>query len=355
MAAKEVLFPILPPLSTINPSLLIVGKCKELRRVWGKKDTETLDLSWRKEVKEFYDNAFLSSKMIHLSNGHSFEYMAASGALAYDGRGWPWERPLHLLGLLDPKLFTVVTKTLTEQPRQGNLRWSHPWPCVKHLPSGVVNAVGLTNPGLGWWLKKVGPGIAGRGIPLICSITHDDPEILATMAASLNDMPVLGIELNASCPNTQDEISRNAEIILQSVKAIKGRSRHPLIRKLSVNQDYLNLARQTEGLVEALSINSVPWRIACPGQERPLQSLGGGGVSGKAAHEFTWKMVKELCGAVKTPVIGPGIWEYEDLSHLRGLGAKALSFGSIFLRYPWRAPAFVRRDMKRTDSLDASS
>src|SRR4029453_19238889 len=354
MAAKEVLFPILPPLSTINPSLLIVGKCKELRRVWGKKDTETLDLSWRKEVKEFYDNAFLSSKMIHLSNGHSFEYMAASGALAYEGRGWPWERPLHLLGVLDPKLFTVVTKTLTEQPRKGNLRWTHPWTCVKKLPGGIVNAVGLTNPDLHWGLKKVAPGIADRGTPLICSITHDDPEVLAAMAASLNDVSVLGIELNASCPNTQDEISRNAEIILQSVKAIRGRSRHPLLLKLSVNQDYLNLARQTEGLVEALSINSVPWRIVFPNRESPLQSLGGGGVSGKATRDFTWRMVEELASSVKTPVIGPGIWEYEDLARLRGLGAKGLSFGSIFLRYPWRPTAFVRRDLKKAESLDGN-
>ena len=61
--------------------------------------------------------------MIRLSNGREFEYMAASGALAYDGRGWWWEWPLRWCGLLDPSLFTIVTKTLTRHPRRGNLRW----------------------------------------------------------------------------------------------------------------------------------------------------------------------------------------------------------------------------------------
>src|SRR4030095_483102 len=163
--------------------------------------------------------------MIELPNGHSFEYMAASGALAYDGRGWPWEWPLRWVGALDPRLFTVVTKTLTDQPRAGNLRWTHPWSCVKHFPEGVVNAVGLTNPGIDWWLKKVPPKSGEGKITLVFSITNDDPEALASMAAALNEVALKGIELNASCPNTEHEISRNAEIILQSVKAIKGRSR----------------------------------------------------------------------------------------------------------------------------------
>ena len=59
--------------------------------------------------------------MITLSNGHSFEYMIASGALGFDGKGWIWERPLVWLGLVRPDLFTVVIKTLTRNPRPGSL------------------------------------------------------------------------------------------------------------------------------------------------------------------------------------------------------------------------------------------
>src|SRR6185369_4551400 len=97
--------------------------------------------------------------MIMLSNGHKFEYMAASGALAYNGKGWLWERPLVGLGLIEPRLFTIVIKTLTRKPRKGNLRWWKPWTCVRLIPGGSVNKVGLTNPGIDWWCWEVAPTI----------------------------------------------------------------------------------------------------------------------------------------------------------------------------------------------------
>lgn len=283
--------------------------------------------------------------MIKLSNQHSFEYMAASGALSYDGRGWPWEWPFRWMGFIDPKLFTIVTKTLTYDPRQGNLRWTHPWDCVKLLRNGAVNAVGLTNPGYRWWLEKIAPKISKQNYSLIVSVTEDDPQKLLKMIRAFENIPIQGIELNASCPNTQQELHHNIEAVVESVRLIKNHSRHPILLKLSVNQDYLSIAKQTEGIAEALSINSVPWRIAFPNQESPLANLGGGGVSGKLAQEHTWKMVKELSQSVKTPVIGPSVWDYEDIQKLRALGAKAISFGSIFMRYPWRPTNFVRRDI----------
>ncbi len=276
--------------------------------------------------------------------------MAASGALAYDGRGWPWEWPLRWMGLLDPHLFTIVTKTLTRKPKVGNLKWSHPWTCVGMLNKGVVNAIGLTNPGFDWWMKTVAPSIPQKGFHLICSITEDDPEILSQMARALNSTAIKGIELNASCPNTEQEIHHNVESVLCAVKKIKENSSHPLLLKLSVSQDYLTIARKTEGLVEALSINSVPWKLAFPEQVSPLSHLGGGGVSGKIAQPWTWKMVRELSQATKTPVIGPGVWEFEDIEKLRNLGAKAVSFGSIFMRYPWRPTVFVKREQKEWKS-----
>ncbi len=282
--------------------------------------------------------------MITLSNGHHFEYLAASGALAYDGRGWPWEWPLRWCNLIDPSLFTIVTKTLTYHPRRGNLRWSHPWSCVKTLKDGVVNAIGLTNPGFEWWLKNIAPRIPVRRYALVCSIMEDDPKRLVEMVQALNPIPIRAIELNASCPNTEHEITKNVEKIVESIQQIHAVSAHPIFLKLSIQQDYLALAKATEGHVEALSINSIPWKIAFPEHISPLDSLGGGGVSGKIAQKFTWKMVRDLSANTRTPVIGPGVWEFEDLQKIRNLGAKAISFGSIFMRYPWRSTAFVRRE-----------
>ncbi len=282
--------------------------------------------------------------MIHLSNQHSFEYLAASGALAYDGRGWPWEWPLRWMGKIDPSLFTIVTKTLTAKPRKGNLRWHKPWACVRPFRQGVLNAVGLTNPGFDWWLQKVAPKISQRGYSIIVSLMEDDPHLLVEMIKKLEGLPIQGIELNASCPNTEHEISRNAERIIEAVHRAEENSSHPILLKLSVNQDYLSIAKVTQGRVQALAINSVPWKWAYPHDESPLASFGGGGLSGKVAQRWTWKMVRELSETVKTPVIGPSIWDYEDLDTLRKLGAKAISFGSLFLRYPWRPTQFVRRE-----------
>ncbi len=282
--------------------------------------------------------------MIQLSNGHSFEYMAASGALAYDGRGWPWEWPLRWVGLIDPQLFTIVTKTLTYHPKEGNLRWTHPWTCVKVLKKGVVNAIGLTNPGLDAWLEKIAPQIPFQNYSMVCSITEDDPKKLLEMVKKLEKLPLKGIELNASCPNTHQELHQNVEAVVNAARLIRENSPHPLLLKLSVHQDYLTIAKATENDAQALSINSVPWRLIFPNDKSPLAVLGGGGVSGKVAQTHTWDMVKQLSSSVKTPVVGPSVWEYPDIATLRNLGAKAISFGSIFMRYPWRPTQYIKRD-----------
>ncbi|MBF0493299.1 MAG: hypothetical protein HQM15_11055 [Deltaproteobacteria bacterium] len=285
--------------------------------------------------------------MIQLSNGHSFEYVAASGALAYDGQGWPWEWPFRWLGLIDPSLFTIVTKTLTAQPKAGNLRWLHPWTCVKSLSKGVVNAIGLTNPGLDWWLSHIAPRL--KKLPyssysLVCSITEDNPQILREMVLKLDSVPIKAIEFNASCPNTHQEIHSNTQLVVKLARLLCQNSRHPIFIKLSATQDYLQIAKQLETQVQALAINSVPWSLIFPNQASPLQKLGGGGVSGKIAQKFTWKMVEELAGHTTIPVMGPGVWDYEDLATLRKLGAKAFSFGSIFMCYPWRPTSFIQMD-----------
>jgi dihydroorotate dehydrogenase (NAD+) catalytic subunit len=281
--------------------------------------------------------------MIELSTGHRFEYMAASGSLAYDGRGWPWEHPLRWGGLMDPSLFTVVTKTLTRQPRRGNLRWWNPFRCVRFLSGGVVNAVGLTNPGIEWWCREIGPTVRRRKVPIVVSLLSDSAAELVEMAGMVRGFDIVGIELNASCPNTGADMS-NAWKVVDACHAIKAVSDLPLILKLSVIHDHRTILEQVGGdVVEAVAINSVPWNIAFSRKRQsPLGKFGGGGVSGKAVQNLTWNMVRRLAGTV--PVIGPSVWEYDDIARLRTLGASAVSFGSVFLRYPWRPTLFARRD-----------
>jgi dihydroorotate dehydrogenase (NAD+) catalytic subunit len=281
-------------------------------------------------------------EMIKFSNGHAFEYMTASGALSFDGKGWVWDYPWRWLGVFDPTLFTSVTKTLTLQPMEGNLRWYNPFRCVRLLPGGVVNAVKLSNPGITWWCENIGPSVDSSKIPLVVSI-FGEPEELAEIAMLLNRFDLVGLEINASCPNIQ---SQNTAKVIAGCRAVKENTRFPIILKLSVSHDLEQIVKEVGNLVESFSINSIPWATAFPNRKSPLANLGGGGVSGKAAQPFTWDLVKKLVNLTSIPVIGPSIWEFDDLENIRNLGAKAISFGSIFLRYPWRPTLYVRREQK---------
>lgn len=284
--------------------------------------------------------------MIRFSNGHIFEYMTASGALGFDGKGWPWEQPWRWLGLLDPTLFTSVIKTLTLRPMEGNLRWYNPFRCVRLINNGVVNAVGLSNPGVNWWCKKIGPSVNSTKIPLVASI-FGEPEELAEMARILNSFDLVGLEINISCPNTETGILQDTAKVIASCKAVKSNSSLPLILKMSVTHDVSRIVREAENLVEAISINSVPWAIAFPNRQSPLENLGGGGVSGKAAQQFTWDLVKQLTRLTTISIIGPSVWNFDDLSKIRNLGAKAISFGSIFMCHPWRPTLYVQKELKQ--------
>jgi len=292
--------------------------------------------------------------MITLSNGHEFEYMVAGGALGFDGKGYPHEWPLRWMGLIDPSLFTVVAKTVTYKSRKGNLRWYKPWACVRFLPNilkpdGAVNAVGLTNKGIRWGCEEKGFFADRKKIPLVGSILSDNIYELEEMARMMNDFDLVALEINASCPNTEGDLLENTEKAIRGCLAVKEVSRFPLILKLSVVHDIKSILPEVKGIIEAISINSVPWVVIFPDKKSPLAHLGGGGVSGKIAQPHTWGFVEKLVSMTSIPVIGPSVWDYEDMQKLRNIGAKAISFGSIFFRFPWgcRPTMYVRKDMKR--------
>lgn len=282
--------------------------------------------------------------MITLSNGHSFEFAAASGALAFDGEGWPWEKPLRWVGWLKPELFTIVVKSLTLKPRRGNLRWYNPLRCVRLLGEGTVNAVGLTNPGIDEWVKEIYPKIEKSPWSFVCSIAGENIQEFMEMALRLKACKALkAIEINASCPNSPGELQGNTQAVIDAAKALKYVTDLPLMLKLSFTHDYVAIAKALEGTIEAININSVPWSSAFPEKKSPLEHFGGGGVSGKIVQKFTWKMVEDLARETSIPVIGASVWEYDDIQKCFDLGAKAIAFGSIFLRYPWRPTRFVQR------------
>ncbi len=295
--------------------------------------------------------------MIELSNGHKLEFIAASGSLAFDGRGWLWDWPLRWLGLINPKLFTITIKTLTLPPERGNLRWYAPWQVLKFISEkgktinlflallnprlirGVVNAVKLNNPGFYYWLDHIYPIIVKLVYKVTVSIagTKEECVEMATILCRLKN--VVAIEYDASCPSVDP---MDTESIVEVLLAIKGVSSKPLFVKLGYDQPYLEIAKRLEGIVEAISINTVRWETIFPDVPSSLAKYGGGGVSGPVSQKYNWEMMHTLASKTEIPTIGPGIWEEEDILHVKRLGASAYQFGTIFLPYPWRPTAYVR-------------
>ncbi len=288
---------------------------------------------------------------ICLSNGHAFSFMVASGALSFDGKGWPWERPLESLGIIDTSLFTIVSKTVTKNRREGNLSFWHPWTCIKSIPDGWINKVGLTNSGVDWWFETIGKHHSDRQIHLVGSAFGDREELLH-ITKIFNACDLCAVEVNVSCPNNGHALE-GAKVVADSIEAVAEKSTHPVITKLSIAQPYLEIARELtlRGCTEAIALNSVPWEKVYPTKTTPLHKLeqrvqgGGGGVSGKAAQAHNWKALKELSNDPdnKIPVIGPSVWEYEDMETIFNLGAKAVSFGSIHIGRPWAPTSYVKR------------
>lgn len=285
--------------------------------------------------------------MITLSNGHKFEYLAAGGALGYDGQGWLHEQPLRMFDLFEPRLFTAVTKTLTLMRTPGNFRWRQPWDTIQLIPNGVVNSMGLTNIGFGAWSKQYGSRIKRAKQSVIVSITADAStgegglQHLRQMAQNLNKFDLVGIQYNPSCPNIADRASANTEFIIDACYQLRVASRHPLSIKLGIDNDLAAIVPEVSGLVEFFEVNSIPWRYYSRAPS-PLKKYGGGGVSGGAVKLLTRNVAREIQHLTSTPVVGPSAWDYADILELRKLGFPAVSFGSIWLRYPWRPTLYVR-------------
>lgn len=302
--------------------------------------------------------------MIILSNGHQLKYVTASGALGFDGKGWLWERPLVWSGFINPTLFTNFIRTLTFEPRLypvSNLSWVRPWTwlpwsrrsCVRLLPDGgAANKVGLYNGGIDWWCDEVGPHIDFDEVPLASSMFGIEEE-LVPMTKRLNGFGFVAHEVNVSCVNVKHESA--TDVIIRCVKAVKAVSRLPVIVKVSVDQEYIAIARGLRGVAEAISLNSVPWKLAFPDiAVSPLASVGkegtgGGGVSGKPAQKLNWEAVAALSQLGTLPIIAPSIMEYEDVGHVFMLGANAVSFGAIHLRTPWKPTSIVKERMEMED------
>ena len=189
------------------------------------------------------------------------------------------------------------------------------------IRGGTVNKVGLTNKGVEWWCAKVGPFLNFKKYKLAGSIFGTREE-LVVMAEKLNHFDFVALEVNPSCPNSGHAL-QTAQQVIDDVKAVKAVSRHPIIVKVSVDQDYLTIADGLRGVAQGISLNSVPWKTVFPNGERsPLWRLekkvggGGGGVSGEPAQKHNWAAVAALANR-RTPGYRTERYGVADLDRVR--------------------------------------
>ncbi len=282
--------------------------------------------------------------MIKFKNGHELDFACASGALAWYGEGWWWEKPLRWFGYIRPDEITIISKTLTYYPVTGNLKWWCPWRCVRLIPDGVVNAVGLTNGGYSWWIDNFAHKIEKSNRKVIASILPYDPFEARVMATKLSMCKLVGIEVNLSCPSAANETDiRQIERIITAVTEY---THHPVIIKLGYTGPYKEICIALDGVVDAFDlINTVPWDYLYPTESSPLAKYNlKGGVSGLPIREFARDALHNVKAlGLKTPIIsGGGIDSIQEVYARLVLGAKAVTLGTIFLRNPCKARNIVR-------------
>lgn len=282
-------------------------------------------------------------------NGHKFEFAAASGALGFDGDGWPWEWPLRWAGLLDPSQFTIITKTLTRWPRAGNLKWWCPWRCVRLIPGGAVNAVGLTNPGIDWWMKNVPNHLYQRGYNVIVSIAPETEQEAEYMVSRLRCNAfdnIKGVEINVSCPNVDHEESVHHICKLTRTALNYRNDDLPVLVKLGWQQPYLDICKELDGEAAAFDlINAVPWKELRV-SESPLKKYGlECSISGEAISFLAERALTAVKKAgTKTPILsGGGVMDITDVRRRFAFGADAVAFGSIFIKKPWAPNQIVKQ------------
>ena len=249
--------------------------------------------------------------------------MVASGTFGYAE---------EFKGLMDlKKLGAVVTKTITIKPRLGNLP-----PRTCETPAGMLNSIGLENPGIDRFTGEKLPFLKKLGIPIIVSIAaEEDPEEFSVLVRQLDKInTVSAIELNISCPNLQKDrlISQDAKETFALVSAIRKLTKKCLITKLSPNVTSvpeIALAAQDAGSDAIALINTLTGMSIDVHKLAPKIGSWVGGLSGPAIRPIAVRMVWETYNKIKIPIIGMGgIMDIESALEFFIAGATAISVGT---------------------------
>ncbi len=240
---------------------------------------------------------------------------------------------LSLLGAL-------VTKTLTLRPRPGN-----PQPRLWETPCGLLNSIGLENPGLEAFVAEILPGLLASGVPVVVSLYGETPDEVGTIARRLPP-GVAALEVNLSCPNVPGKLSvlSPAEVAAR-VGAAREAFPGEMWAKIAPEGDFLasGLAAQAAGADAVVAANTFRGMAIDVEGRRPVFANVAAGLSGPAIKPLVLRIVYELCGALAIPVIAcGGIASGRDALEFILAGAHAVQVGTANFFDPLAVPRVLR-------------
>ena len=234
------------------------------------------------------------------------------------------------------RLGAVVTKGVANVPWEGN-----PTPRVAEVCGGMLNAIGLQNPGIDLFIRRDIPFLKQYDTRIIVNVCGRSVADYCEVAERLSDQPVDLLEMNISCPNVKEggiAFGQNPKSVEEITTEVTRHAAQPVIMKLSPNvTDITETARAAEaGGADALSlINTLTGMKIDVHTRRFALANRTGGLSGPAIHPIAVRMVYQTARAVKLPIIGMGgIQTAEDAIEMMLAGATAVSVGTANFQNP---------------------
>ena len=237
-------------------------------------------------------------------------------------------------------LDAFVTKTVTPLRREGN-----PPPRIAETESGMLNSIGLQNPGIEAFVAENLPRLAELGVPVWVSVGGFSADDYAAVCERLDDRAeVTTIELNLSCPNVEEAPETAAELV---VAARRATSKELYAKRSPATWDVAESARAVaDAGADGLSlVNTIRGLALDAVTRRPKLARGAGGYSGPGLRPIALACVYACAEAVDLPIVGMGgIATGRDVSEFVAAGASAVALGTILFSDPW-ASARVRSEL----------
>lgn len=235
------------------------------------------------------------------------------------------------------ELGAIATKGTTLAPRLGN-----PPPRIAETPAGILNSIGLQNPGLDVFVNEELPRLKAEGATVMANISGSTIADYCKVAEILSETDVDFIEMNISCPNVKEggvAFGTNSKTVFEITSEVKKHSKKPIIVKLSPNvTDITEMARAAEaGGANALAlINTLLGMRIDIKTKRPILHNNVGGLSGPAVFPVAVRMVWQVRNAVSLPLLGMGgIASANDAIEMLIAGADVIGVGTAMFANPY--------------------